>query len=251
MKWRLFFVLVFALSLALPYISSAAEEDLRTRVIEIESAHLEGKLDGVIENYEKQVKENPNDPVLHYLLGIAYLHSEFDVKDATFDRAYGELTKAKSLDPEMKYVNYSLGTIYWYRGEYEKAFDAYKEEIRLDPDNGWNYFNLGVAYEGLKKWDKAWSQYIIAIEKGPKIHRAHNNLGRIAMDWKGDYFRALEAFKTAMELKPTEKLYKENYNKAIRKLKELKASVEKGELTLPSDDIKKLNSLDLKEVEIE
>jgi tetratricopeptide (TPR) repeat protein len=251
MKRRLFFVFVFTLFLILPILSSASDEDLRTRVIEIESAHLEGKLDSVIDKYEKQVKESPNDPVLHYLLGIAHLHSEFDIKDATFEKAYGELTKAKTLDPKMKYVNYSLGTIYWYRGEYEKAFDAYREEIRLDPEYGWNYYNLGNAYEGLKEWDKAWSQYIIAIEKDPTIHRAHNNLGRIAMYWKGDYFRALEAFKTAMDLKPTEPLYKENYNKAIRKLKELKASVDKGELTLPADDMKKLNSLDLKEVEVE
>ena len=244
------FVVILSLFFVVFFLTTTSAQDLKTKVIEIQGAYLEGKLDPIIKKYEGLTKENPNDPVLHYLLGLAYLHSEFDIKDATFDKAYKELTRAKILDPNMKYVNYSLGTVYWYKGEYEKAFDAYREEIKLDPEDGWNYYNLGSAYEGLKKWDKAWSQYIIAIEKDPKIHDAHNNLGRIAMDWKGDYFRALEAFKTAMELKPSKTLYKENYNKAIRKLKKLKDSVDRGELTLDAGKLKKLNSLDLKEVEI-
>ncbi len=242
---------ILSLVLVAMFLTAASAQDLKTRVNEIEKAYHEGKLDGVIDKYERQVKENPNDPVLHYLLGLAYLHSDFDNKEATFDKAYRELIRAKEFDPKMKYVNYSLGTVYWYKGEYEKAIEAYREEIRLDPEYGWNYYNLGMAYEGLKKWDKAWSQYIIAIEKDTTIYDAHNNLGRIAMYWKGDYFRALDEFKAAMELKPDEKLYRENYNKAIKKLKDLKDSVEKGELTLPADDLKKLKSLDLKEVEVE
>ncbi|MBN1572077.1 MAG: tetratricopeptide repeat protein [Deltaproteobacteria bacterium] len=251
MKRKNLLPVILSLVLAVSLLTAAYGQDLKTRVNEIERAHLDGKLDGVINKYKGQVKENPNDPVLHYLLGIAYLYSEMDVKEATFDKAYKELARAKELDPNMKYVNYSLGTVYWYRGEHEKALDAYREEIRLDPEDGWNYYNLGLAYEGLKKWDKAWSQYIIAIEKDPTIHYAHNNLGGIALNWKGDFFRALDEFKAAMELKPDEKLYRKNYNKAVKKLKGLKDSVEKGELTLPTDEKKKLNSLDLKEVEVE
>lgn len=246
------FVAILSLFLVVCFFTTALAQDLlRTKVVEIEKAHLDGKLDTITKRYEKQTKENPNDPVLHYLLGIAYLYSDFDTKDATFDKALNEFTRAKTLDPKMKYVNLSLGTVYWYRGEYDSAFDAYRAEIELDPEYGWNYYNLGLAYEGQKEWDKAWSQYIIAIDKDPKIHRAHNNLGRIAMEWKGDYFWALEAFKTAMELRPNEVLYKRSYNEAIRKLKALKDSVGKGELTLDAGKLKKLNSLDLKEVEIE
>ena len=246
------FVVILSLFLVVSFFTTAlAQEDLKTKVMEIDGARLEGKLDTIIKRYEQQTKENPNDPVLHYLLGIAYLYSEFDIKDATFDNALKEFIRAKTLDPKMKYVNYSLGTTYWYREEYDNAFDAYRAEIEIDPEYGWNYYNLGSAYEGLKKWDKAWSQYIIAIDKDPTIHRAHNNLGTIALNWKGDYFRALEAFKTALELRPNELLYKKNYNETIRKLKALKESVDKGELTLDAGKLKKLNSLDLKEVDIE
>jgi len=244
------FVAVLSLLLVVCFLTTALAQDLKTKVIEIEGARLEGKLDTITKRYEGLTKENPDDPVLHYLLGIAYLYSEFDIKEATFDKALKEFTRAKTIDPKMKYVNYSLGIVYWYRGEYESALDAYRAEIEIDPEYGENYYNLGSAYEGLKEWDKAWSQYIIAIDKDPKIHRAHNNLGTIALNWKGDYFRALDAFKTAMELRPNEVLYKKNYNEAVRKLKALKESVDKGELTLDAGKLKKLNSLDLKEVEI-
>lgn len=251
MKRVIVFVAILSLVLVVCFFTTALAQDLRTKVIEIEKAYLEGKLGAITKRYEGLTKENPDDPVLHYLLGLAYMYSEFDIENATFDKALKEFTRAKTLDPKMKYVNLSLGTVYWYRGEYDSAFDAYRAEIELDPEYGWNYYNLGLAYEGLKKWDKAWSQYIIAIDKDPTIHRAHNNLGRIAMEWKGDYFRALEAFKTAMELRPNEALYKRSYNEAIRKLKALKESVDKGELTLDAGKLKKLNSLDLKEVEME
>jgi tetratricopeptide (TPR) repeat protein len=234
--------------------SVAAEDPLRANVVEIDKAYLGGTLPEMIEKYEGLVKETPSDASLHYLLGVTYLYADFNKADATFDKAFAEFSRAQNLDSKMKYVNTSLAYIFWARGEYDKAIESYKAEIALDPNDGWNYYNLGQAYEGLKQWDKALSQYIIAIDKvkdDPRIAKAYNNLGAIYLDWKGDYFKALDNFKRAMELKPNERRYKENYNKTIRKLKELKEALDKGETELPPEMVEKLKKMELKEVEIE
>jgi tetratricopeptide (TPR) repeat protein len=234
--------------------SPATEDPLKAKVVEIQKAYFGGALPEMIEKYEGLVKATPNDASLHFLLGIAYLYADFNNKDTTFDKAFAEFSEAKRIDRNMKYNNAQLGYIYWARGDYDKAIESCKAEIALDPNNGWNYYNLGSYYEGLKQWDKAMSQYIIAIDKdpnGPKIADAYNNLGGIYLDWKGDYFKAFDTFKKAMELKPDIKLYKENYNKTIRRLKALKESLDKGETELPPEMVEKLRKMDLKEVTIE
>lgn len=231
--------------------AAMTQDELKDRVIEIEEAYLGGSVDQVIAKYERLSEDNPDDADYRYLLGVAHLYSEFDMEGATFDAAFGELTLAKELNPTMKHVNYTLGYIYWARGEFESAIEAYRAEIDLDPEDGWNYFNLGQAYESLKEWDKARSQYILAIDKDPTIADAYNNLGAIELNWRGDYFSALENFDKALALKPDEKLYMINYNEAVKKLKILKDSLDQGEVTLPSDQVEKLKNLDLEELEIE
>ncbi len=226
------------------------DDPLKARVQEIEKAYMAGDLAPMITKYEKLVSENPRDAVDRYLLGIAYLYAEFKQENATFDKAYTEFTKAREIDPKMKYVNYSIGYILWAREQYDKAIDAYKAEIANDPSDGWNYYNLGQAYEGLKQWDKAISQYIMAIDKDRTIDRAYNNLGRLYLTWKGDYFRALDNFAKAVELKPNERLYKENYNVTIGKLRELKESLEKGQTELPPETVERLTKMDLKEMDL-
>jgi tetratricopeptide (TPR) repeat protein len=231
-------------------IAGGADSSLDTKSIEIYQDFKNGVLPSTITKYEGLVNDSPNDASLHYLLGIAYLYADSTNPDATFDKGLGEFMKAKELDSKLKYVNSSIGYIYWTRGNYDKAIESYKMEIAIDPGSAATYLNLGMAYEGLKQWDKAKSQYIIAIDKDPKIARVYNNLGRIYMEWDGDYFKALDNFKKAVDLKPTVNLYKENYNLAVRKLKALRESVDKGTTTLPPETVERLRKMELKEIVI-
>jgi tetratricopeptide (TPR) repeat protein len=239
---------VLLVGFALP--GRAADNSLDARSMEILEASRNGTLQQMIEKYEALVKESPNDASLHYLLGAAYLYDDSEKENATFDRAFDELTKARELDPKLKYVNNSIGYIYWARGDYDKAIEYYKAETAIDPGSAAPYFNLGMAYESLKQWDKAKSQYIMAIDKDPKVARLYNNLGAIYMDWDGDYFKALDNFTKAVQLKPNVRLYRENYNNAVRKLKQLKDSLDKGETRLPPETVEKLRKMDLKEIEV-
>lgn len=238
------------LIVGLAVIAGGTDTALDTKSKEIYQDFKNGTLSSTIAKYEGLVKGNPKDASLHYLLGIAYNFADSVKPDATFDKGLTELTKAKELNPKLVYVNNSIGYIYWVRGDYDRAIECYKAEIALDPNSAAAYLNLGLAYESLKQWDKAKSQYIIAIDKDPKVARIYNNLGVIYMSWDGDYFKALDNFKKAVELKPAVTLYKENYNLAVRKLKELKESVDKGTTSLPPETVEKLRKMELKEIEI-
>lgn len=253
MKRILVYIVLTLLVLGYAAAAIGQEDPLKAKVAVIENAYKGGNLPTLIEKYEGLAAGNPTDATSRYLLGVAYLYADFDKDNATFDKAFNEFTKAKELDPKMKYVNNSLAYVFWARGQYDKAIESYKAEIALDPNNGWNYYSLGQAYEGLKQWDKAISQYIMATDKekkDPRIAKAYNNLGTLYMNWSGDYFKALDNFTKAVQLKPNVTLYRENYNKAVKKLKALKESLDKGTTSLPPETVEKLRKMELKEIEI-
>lgn len=250
MKRIPFSVALVVVVLGYAMIARGADNSLDARTIEIYQDFQNGALPPTIVKYEGLVKDNPTDPSLHYLLGVAYLYADSNKENATFDKAFDEFMKARELDPKLRYVNNSIGYVYWARGDYDKAIASYRAEIAIDPESAAPYLNLGQAYESLSQWDKAKSQYIIAIDKDPKIARLYNNLGKIYMEWDGDYFKALDNFAKAVELKPNVTLYRENYNKAVKKLKALKESLDKGTTSLPPETVEKLRKMDLKEIDI-
>jgi len=63
----------------------------------------------------------------------------------------------------------------------------------------WN--DLGVAYSKKGEYDRAIEAFRKALELKPDDHAAWYNLG-LAYDMKGEYDRAIEAFRKALELKP-------------------------------------------------
>ena len=84
MKKNVIRILIFAILISIALsITAAAQEDLKAKVLEIEAAYAEGYLDKLIDKYQDMIKENPSDAVLRYLLGVAYLYSEFDVINTT------------------------------------------------------------------------------------------------------------------------------------------------------------------------
>jgi tetratricopeptide (TPR) repeat protein len=250
MKRSFIVITLVALMLGCAIIARGADKSLDAMAIEIYEASRSGTLQSKIEKYETLVNENPNNASFHYLLGTAYYYAEYANPDATFDKAFGEYARAKQLDPTLKYVNNSIGFIYWARGNYDKAIEFYRAEIAIDPESAAPYLNLGQAYESLKQWDKAKSQYIMGIDKDPNIARLYNNLGSIYMNWDGDYFRALDNFTIAVQLRPNVKLYRANYNQAVKKLVELRESLDKGQTQLSPEMVDKLKKMDLKEIEI-
>ena len=69
-------------------------------------------------------------------------------------------------------------------------------------------FGTDVARQGL--WREAAFRFEKAITANPKNARAHNNLA-VALEATGDFARALEEYKKALELDPQDNYIRRNY----------------------------------------
>jgi Tfp pilus assembly protein PilF len=69
-------------------------------------------------------------------------------------------------------------------------------------------FGSEVAHQGL--WREAQFRFEQAINKEPSNARAHNNLA-VALEATGEFARALEEYKKALQLDPNDNYIRRNY----------------------------------------
>jgi Flp pilus assembly protein TadD len=140
-----------------------------------------------------------------------------------------------------------LGIIYNHKNQHEKAIPAYKAAIALNPDDGLLYNNLGISYAASGKYEKAINTFNKALKtessyskiynnlglalsklgryqeafeafvKGGDEAQAYNNIGCIYL-WQGDYVKATQSLKKAIELKTA------FYEKASENLKKCRTA---------------------------
>jgi tetratricopeptide (TPR) repeat protein len=84
-------------------------------------------------------------------------------------------------------------------GEYDKAIDAFKEEIRKKPTSAEAYFNLGLAYGKTGELEKEVAAYEQAIKLKPNVSATYFNLGT-AYNIIGNKKKAIAAFNDAIRL---------------------------------------------------
>jgi tetratricopeptide (TPR) repeat protein len=84
-------------------------------------------------------------------------------------------------------------------GEYVKAIDAFKEEIRKKPTSAEAYFNLGLAYGKTGELEKEIEAYEYAIKLKPNVSSTYFNLGT-AYNMIGYKQKAIAAFNDAIRL---------------------------------------------------
>jgi len=184
----------------------------------------------------KAEKEDPENPHVHYNLGIAYLgkdlvdKAEQQFKEAIrlksdFSEAYNYLgriylyrgqTEAaiqcfqKALNnvlynnPEKAY--YNLGEAYMIRKEHAKAAEQLERAVKLVPDYAPAYALLGQAYEGLRKNADAKRSYRSALQYGgnygPDFQaQTHLSLGKL-LARTGERAEARKSLVEVMKLAP-------------------------------------------------
>lgn len=113
------------------------------------------------------------------------------------------LLKAEKEDPENPYIHYNLGLTYWAKGVPDKAEQQLKEAIRLKPEYSEAYNNLGVIYLNRGQTDQAIQCFQKALSNLVYLNpeNAHFNLGRAYLVRK-DYTRATEQLERAVKLVP-------------------------------------------------
>jgi tetratricopeptide (TPR) repeat protein len=111
---------------------------------------------------ERQRMAAENDVSAHYGLGAVYYERGDYVKAG---EAY---KKAIAIDPNFAKAHYNLGNVYDKQGDYAEAIEAYKKTIAIDPNFASAYYNLGLAYDKQGNNVKAGDAYKKAAQLGDK-----------------------------------------------------------------------------------
>ena len=93
--------------------------------------HLEqkGEYEEALENYQKALVEEPDNPSIHYNIGrVLYRMGEYD--EAISEFQLGLIDKKRDFQSD---VFYNIGNSQFKKGQLEPAIDAYKMSLLLNP----------------------------------------------------------------------------------------------------------------------
>eukprot|EP01133_Synstelium_polycarpum_P015616 gene15616-18556_t len=101
--------------------------------------------------------------------------------------------------------------------DYQGALDCYTRAIAYDGTNAIYYANRSSAYSNLKKYQEASQDADEAIKRNPGYGKAYFRLGSAKVSL-GEYQAAVDAYNKAIELEPTNDVYRSSLAAAESKL---------------------------------
>lgn len=156
--------------------------------------------DSAIELYQKALEANPNNEwsaIVAQALAAIY----HQVKDNS-EAAISMLQNSLLLTKNKSQIHEAIADIYYDTEDLDKAIEYYEYALKDDSENPKIYSRLAMAYWEKDYIEKAIIFYSKALELDSTYDIAYNNLGVVFMDGLGDLPRAMEYFKTAVEISP-------------------------------------------------
>jgi serine/threonine protein kinase/tetratricopeptide (TPR) repeat protein len=118
--------------------------------------------------YEKAIEIDPNYALTYWGLGDAYTQHFLKTKnEKDFDLTLRYLQKAYELDPNLAEANVSLGWAYFYKDNYDSAYQSFKRALEIAPEKEPITFNVGSFLRSIGLYCKAIDYYSKAIESNP------------------------------------------------------------------------------------
>jgi len=161
-------------------------------------------LDWEIQNLEKALESNPDNPAMRVNLALLYLDSE------QYKKAESELKTV--LEEEKNYTDalYALGYLYIETEEYQKSLEPFLAIVDLNKDNPMRlinrqleavYYYLGIVYHELGNYQDA----IDSLNEALLIDRTDADawylLGNVYRDQR-IYNKAIDSYKQALRFVP-------------------------------------------------
>ncbi len=162
-----------------------------------ELAHLPGRSQEAIEEYEAAVRIKPDYAEAHYNLGNVLAHDDPQAAGSHYQAAI----RAK---PDFAEAHANLATVLArLPGRLPDAIAEYKAAIRFQPADAATHFNLANALsqnpDGLPE---AIAEYRKALELTPEFLEAHYNLGLALAKIPGHSQEAITQLEAALRLRP-------------------------------------------------
>lgn len=157
--------------------------------------------DLAIELYKKALEGNPN-PEWSAVVAQALAAIYHQVKGNS-EAAISMLENSLLLTKNKSQIYEAIADIYYDTQKLDDASRYYQLALNEDTENPKIYSRLGMVYWEQDLIEKSIIFYSKAIELDSSYDIAYNNLGVVFLDGLGDASRAMDYFKTAIDLNPT------------------------------------------------
>jgi predicted Zn-dependent protease len=129
--------------------------------------------DDVVLQYEKLVKQDPQNPELHYLLGFAQL------TQGNLAQAQKNYEQARKTWPENAGLERDLGRLYGEIGNFTAARSAFEQALSVEPNEPLTYLYFGEMLEKSGDLRAAAGAYLNAVNLAPLWDRPFYKLGML------------------------------------------------------------------------
>ena len=144
-----------------------------------------------ISEYEKQIENDPKNPILYNGIGIAFSGL------GLYDKAEYAFKKALKLSPKYTFANYNIGLLYLKLGKYSEAEEEFKKHLKNMPNDVYALNRLGMTYLKNKKINEAKNTLIKSFSINEMDYVTLNNLGLVS-EQEGDLQKSEYYFKKAI-----------------------------------------------------
>ncbi len=143
---------------------------------------LPGKIAEAINFFKKAIDASPTNPKPYFNLAHVFFYRE-----KNYDEALKYYLEAKNLGYVNEEVRYNLGTLYFFRGNYYRAYTYWAELSEEMPDNPYVGYALGTALLHLGRYEAALGEFIMLADVYDELVKG---LGEIK-PWRAYHKRVL------------------------------------------------------------
>jgi tetratricopeptide (TPR) repeat protein len=183
---------------------AAAEVKAAERENQQKAKALNDRIDQVINDYDPDLKINPQDIKDYYRDNRFYSSIRIHLYRAILDEDWAK-------------VCYFCGVIYQQKGQWDHAIKNYDQVLKSNPQNAYIYRNRGNAYHRKGQWDRAIEDDDHALKIDPQFAEVYYERGNL-LKKKGQWRRALEDYDQALKIKPGSKVYHRDRSVVIAKI---------------------------------
>ena len=170
--------------------------------------------------FEIAAKLAPDNPLPLHTLGRLYQYS------GEADKALAAYARALKVNADFIPALLDRGDVYAAKNQPERALADYSEAVKRAPKQAMPHFRLGMFYHGRNRGAEAVAEYRAAIELDPRFAPAYNNLAWLVAEGKSNLAEALGWAKKAVELQPGVADYADTLGQVHRVRGELEPAIE-------------------------
>ena len=111
------------------------------------------------------------------VINICLSQSLEDSTNLSINDAISKYKKLSEENPNQKEIDYNLGNLNYYKGEFEKAISYYNDALKTNNNElkSNSHFNLGNTYYSIDDFEKSLSEYKKSLELNPNNDDARYN----------------------------------------------------------------------------